>query len=82
VLSTAGFESVRTTRSERRFVFADLDAYLSWVHAHAFGALLRRLEQADMARFEDQCATRLTEHQVPEGLELIKKVDLTVAHRS
>ena len=82
VLSAAGFESVRSTRSERRFLFADLDAYLSWVHAHAFGALLRQLEQANMERFEDQCATRLAEHQVPEGYELIKKVDLTVAHRS
>jgi ubiquinone/menaquinone biosynthesis C-methylase UbiE len=80
-LEATGFARVQHTLSERRFTFTDLDAYLSWVGAHAFGAIVRRLDTADMARFRDKCATRLAEAQAPEGFVLVKQVELTLAHR-
>jgi ubiquinone/menaquinone biosynthesis C-methylase UbiE len=81
-LLATGFDRVQSTRSERRFVFTDLDSYLSWVDAHAFGAFVRRLDPADVTRFRDQCDAHLAEDEGPEGYVLVKKVDLTIAHQT
>jgi ubiquinone/menaquinone biosynthesis C-methylase UbiE len=81
VLSATGFERVTTTTSEQRFVFADLDAYLLWMRGHALGRMLNRLDADGLQRFEQECERRLEPQRGPEGYELVKQVDLTVAHR-
>jgi hypothetical protein len=63
-------------------VFADLDAFLLWVRSHAFGLLLRQLDDDGRQRFERECARRLEEHRATDGYELVKEVELTVASRS
>jgi hypothetical protein len=81
-LLATGFDHVQSARSERRFVFTDLDSYLSWVDAHAFGAFVRRLDPADVTGFRNQCDARLAAEEGPEGYVLVKHVDLTIAHRT
>jgi SAM-dependent methyltransferase len=81
ILSKARFEGVAITTSERRFVFADIDAYLLWVRSHVVGVVLSGLSKRDWERFRRACVQRLEDHQAPDGYELIKRADFTVAHR-
>jgi len=81
ILSETRFEGVAITTRERRFVFADLDAYLLWVRSHCVGAVLNALGEQDWERFRQACVRRLKDHQAPDGYEFIKQADFTVAHR-
>jgi hypothetical protein len=81
ILSDAGFDEVATSTRERRFVFADIDAYLRWMRTQAFGVLVNRLDEPGLRQLREICEKRLTNHQRADGYELIKRVDLTVAHR-
>ncbi len=81
ILSECSFSAVATTTTARRFVFADLDAFLLWVRSHAFGLFLRQLDADGLQRFEEKCAQRLERHRAADGYELVKEVELTVAHR-
>jgi len=82
ILWETRFEGVAVTTSERRFVFADVDAYLLWVRSHVVGVVLRRLSERDWERFRRGCVQRLEDHQATDGYELIKRADFTVAHRA
>ena len=82
ILVESGFQEISTTTTSRRFVFADLDAFVLWVRSHAFGLLLRQLDADGLQRFEHECTRRLQEHRAADGYELIKEVELTVASRS
>ena len=80
-LISSGFGQVATRTTKRRFVFADLDAYLLWVRSHAFGKIVTQLNDIDLRHFQHECRQRLQEHQVADGYELIKVVDVTTARR-
>jgi hypothetical protein len=72
-----------TTRVEHRFVFADVDAYITWIRTQGLGTIVNRLQPEHLQLFVDACARRLErEHAAPDGYELLKSVDLTVATRS
>ena len=81
ILADAGFDRVVMTTSERRFVFADVEAYMRWVRTQGFGVFVNRLDERDLQRFREGCAERLNDHRAADGYELLKRVDLTVAHR-
>jgi len=78
-MTAAGFGSVVTTTQERRFVFADVRAYMTWVRAQGLGTFINRLKPPELQRFEDGCERRLAFHRSRDGYELLKSVDLTVA---
>jgi O-methyltransferase/aklanonic acid methyltransferase len=80
-LTNAGFESITTTRIERRFVFADAGAHMTWVRQHGLGTTVNRLQPEDLQVFVNGCARRLEQHRADDGYELIKAVDLTIATR-
>jgi SAM-dependent methyltransferase len=81
-LISVGFDQVATRSTKRRFVFADLDAYLLWVRSHAFGRIVSELSDADLRHFKHECRQRLQRHQAADGYELFKVVDVTTARRS
>jgi O-methyltransferase/aklanonic acid methyltransferase len=81
-LISGGFDQVATTTARRRFVFADLDAYLLWVRSHAFGRIVSELSDADLRHFQHECTRRLHQHQTGDGYELLKVVDVTTGRRS
>ena len=80
-LTEAEFDSIATTRVQHRFVFVDVDAYVTWVRTQGLGTVINRLEPRDLQRFVNACAERLEQHAARDGYELIKSVDLTVAMR-
>jgi ubiquinone/menaquinone biosynthesis C-methylase UbiE len=81
-LIEAEYESIVTTRVAHRFVFADVDAYVTWVRTQGLGTVINRLDPEQLQRFVDACARRLDQHHAaPDGYELLKSIDLTVAAR-
>jgi SAM-dependent methyltransferase len=81
-LISVGFDQVATTTTKRRFVFADLDAYLLWVRSHGLGRIVNELSDADLRDFQHECRQRLQQHQAADGYGLFKVVDVTTARRS
>jgi hypothetical protein len=78
-LVDAKYASIVTSTCQRRFVFVDVKAYMRWIRTQGLGVLINRLASGDVQRFEDACAARLSAHRAPDGYELVKSVDLTVA---
>jgi O-methyltransferase/aklanonic acid methyltransferase len=79
-LNDAGYAPIVTTRVDHRFVFADVDAYITWVRTQGLGTTVNRLQPEHLQVFVDACARRLDEHHAaPDGYELLKSVDLTIA---
>jgi len=52
---------------------------LLWVQSHVVGVVLRALSERDWKRFRRGCSQRLQDQQAPDGYELIKRADFTVA---
>jgi O-methyltransferase/aklanonic acid methyltransferase len=80
-LTDAGYPSITTTSVQHRFVFADINAYVNWIRTQGLGTVVNRLDPEHLQTFTDSCARRLQEHAAPDGYELLKTVDLTVAIR-
>lgn len=80
-VGVAGFIGSTTTRVEERFIFSDVDAYIAWNWSHGGRRVLEALSEDELARFRSGVATRLKDHAVHGGHELIQAVDLTVATR-
>jgi O-methyltransferase/aklanonic acid methyltransferase len=80
-LCDAGYKPITTTSVAHRFVFADLDAYLTWIRTQGLGTIVNRLDPEHLQTFIDACARRLQPHASPDGYELLKTVDLTIGTR-
>jgi O-methyltransferase/aklanonic acid methyltransferase len=81
-LGDAGFDQISITRTQRRFVFPDLEALMQWWRAHFLGPVLARMTDDQRHRFREACTRRLANHETADGFELMKGVDITTAHRA
>ncbi len=82
-LNEAGYTRLVTTRVEHRFVFVDVNAYITWIRTQGLGSTVDRLQPEHLQLFVDACARRLEQHHgAPDGYELLKSVDLTIATKS
>jgi hypothetical protein len=80
-LTDAEFDSIVTLTHQRRFVFADVGAYMTWLRIQGIGTIINRLDPSDLDRFEKACEQRLKNYEASDGYELVKSVDITVAVR-
>lgn len=79
VLQETGFIDARTTRVEQRFMFPTVDDYLAWNWSHGMRSLLESLTDQEVKAFRVASATRLQDHTVDGGFELVQVADMTVA---
>lgn len=80
-LVAAGFDPPTVLDVAERFVFADEDAFLAWMWSHGSRGLLERLAPETLPAAVETLTSRLRDHAVDGGYELVQRAQLSVAVR-
>jgi ubiquinone/menaquinone biosynthesis C-methylase UbiE len=80
-LCDAGFVDAVSTPVEARFVFADVDHYLTWCWSTGLRATLAALDADELQLYRALSEEHLAAHAVPGGYEYVQGVHVTVARR-
>ncbi|MDP9420207.1 MAG: methyltransferase domain-containing protein [Actinomycetota bacterium] len=81
ILSSAGFEVLRSIEEQMEFRFADEQAWWEWAWSHGMRALFEALAPSDLDQLRDEAFSELVAFRTPQGVPMNQTVTFVVAQK-